>query len=300
MNEQPQSNTITTTQNEPLGIILRILSGVTFSLMFAIIKYLGDTVPLGQVVLFRSAFALVPLIIFLLWQGGFPNGLRTKRPMGHFWRSFFGTIAMFAVFMTVRYLPIAEATTLTYLSPIILVILATTLLKETISPRRWAGVMLGLFGLLVMTTPRFSVHGDYRTLLGIGFGILGATLIAAALLQIRHLTLQGEKSATIAIYFALSTTIAGALTAVAGWVQPTAIQWFCLIGTGFLGGVAQLLMTLSLSYASASSLAPYEYLAILWAVLISMFFFNEVPTIFFWLALPLILAGAIVAKPARQ
>ncbi len=290
-----------TTQNqqESIGIILRILSGIAFTAMGALIKYLAESVPLGQVVFFRSAFALIPLLGFLLWQHDFPGGLKTARPLGHLFRCLIGTMAMFTAFATLRYLPIAEATTLTYLSPIILVILAVVILKETVSYRRWQGVMLGLFGLLVMTVPNFSMTADFTTLLGIGLGVLTAVLIAGALLQVRHLTLQGEKTGTITFYFAIASTLIGAITAINGWIQPTASQWLCLISIGIIGGIAQLLMTLSFSYASASAMAAYEYLAILWALLIGMVFFDEVPGTFFWLAVPLILAGAVIAKPAK-
>lgn len=287
-------------QQEKIGIILRILSGIAFTIMGAFIKYLAETVPLGQVVFFRSAFALIPLVGFMLWQRDFPNALKTTRPMGHLLRCAIGTVAMFTAFATLRYLPLAEATTLTYLSPIILVILAVLVLKESVSYRRWQGVILGLFGLLVMTVPNFSVTANFTTLIGIGLGVLTAILIASALLQVRHLTLQGEKTATITFYFAVASTIIGAITAIGGWIQPTFSQWLCLISIGVVGGIAQLLMTLSFSYASASALAAYEYLAILWALLVGILFFDEIPGTYFWLAVPLILAGAIVAKPAKR
>lgn len=287
-------------QQEKMGITLRILSGIAFTVMGALIKYLAESVPLGQVVFFRSAFALIPLLGFMLWQQEFPKALKTARPLGHLIRCTIGTMAMFTAFATLRYLPIAEATTLTYLSPIILVILAVTVLKEKVSYRRWQGVILGLFGLLVMTVPNFSVTANFTTLFGIASGVLTAILIAAALLQVRHLTLQGEKTSTITFYFAIASTIIGAITAFNGWTQPSLSQWVCLISIGLSGGIAQLLMTLSFSYASASALAAYEYLAILWALLVGMIFFNEIPGTYFWLAVPLILAGAIVAKPAKR
>ncbi len=287
-------------QQERIGIILRILSGIAFTLMGALIKYLAESVPLGQLVFFRSAFALIPMLGFLLWHRDFPGGLKTTRPLGHLLRCCIGTVAMFSAFATLRHLPIAEATTLTYLSPIILVILAVVILKEKVSYRRWQGVILGLFGLLVMTVPNFSVTANLATLLGIGLGVLTATLIAAALLQVRYLTLQGEKTGTIAFYFTIASTLVGAVTVLSGWVQPTLSQWLCLIGIGIIGGIAQLLMTLSFSYAGAAVLAAYEYLAILWALLAGVIFFDEIPGTFFWLAVPLILVGAIIAKPTKS
>lgn len=290
----------TTISNETIGILLRVLSGLAFTAMGGLIKYLAETVPLGQVVFFRSAFAFIPLFAFLIWQKDFPSGFRTSKPMGHLIRCLLGTSAMFTAFATLRYLPVAEATTLSYLSPVILVFLAAFWLKEVVSRRRWLGVALGLSGLLVMTLPNFSLQSDSRTLLGILLGVLTAILIACALLQVRKLAKMGEKSSTITIYFAITSAIISAFTALSGWVEPTPIQWWCLIGIGIIGGIAQLLMTVSFSYAEASALAPYEYLSIIWAVIMGIIFFAEIPNLYFYLAMPLILLGAIVAKPKRK
>ncbi len=290
----------TAIQKEHLGILLRILSGIAFAIMGGLIKYLAENVPLGQVVFFRSAFALIPLMTFLIWQKDFPRGFKTSYPIGHLIRCLLGTAAMFTAFSTLRYLPIAEATTLTYLAPIVMVILAAVWLKESVSARRWWGVVLGLSGLLVTTIPNFSLQHDSRSLLGIGFGVATAVLIACALLQMKKLSKLGERTSTITIYFAITTTIIGAFTAFAGWINPSPIQWWCLIGIGIIGGIAQLLMVVAFSYAEASALAPYEYLSILWAVIMGIIFFAEIPNLYFYLAMPLILLGAIVAKPKKQ
>lgn len=297
MNQTAQNNSA---QQERIGIVLRILSGIAFTVMGGLVKYVAEEIPLGQIVFFRSAFALIPLLMFLLWQREFPHGLRTANPRGHLLRCGIGVLAMFVTFATLRYLPVAEATMLTYLSPVILVILATLWLKETVSARRWWGVFLGVAGLLVMTAPNFSVHHDADTLLGIICGVLSAIFIAGGLLQVRQLSRQGEKSGTIAFYFAISSTVIGGLTLLFDWVMPTPVQWVCLIGMGLVGGIAQLLMTISFNYAEASALAPYEYLSVLWAVLMGVVFFSEVPNLFFYLAMPLIVVGALVARPARR
>ena len=97
-------------RGEPLGVALRIGSTLAFAAMTACIKALGDAVPLGQVVFFRSAVALLPLVFFLWWTGDFPRGLATRRPFGHIARCLMGAVAMFTSFATLRYLPLAEAT----------------------------------------------------------------------------------------------------------------------------------------------------------------------------------------------
>lgn len=300
MSAQNITSDKTAEQLERFGILLRILSGIAFTVMAGLIKYLADAVPLGQLVFFRSAFALIPLLTFLFWQHDFPSALRTKRIGGHLIRCILGTMAMFTSFATLHLLPVAEATTLSYLSPVVIVILATLILKEKVSARRWWGVALGLAGLLLMTLPSFSIEANSRTLLGIACGLLTAVLIAGALLQVRHLTITGEKTGTITFYFAVASTIIGGATYFWGWETPSLPQLALLISVGIVGGIAQLLMTLSFNYAEASALAPYEYLAILWAVIMGMLFFSEVPSIAFWLATPFILLGALVARPRKK
>ena len=81
-----------------LGISLRILSGILMAGMFVCVKAAGPDVPLGQVVFFRSLFAIIPLMLFLWWRGEFPHGLATKRPFDHLLRSSFGAFALFASF----------------------------------------------------------------------------------------------------------------------------------------------------------------------------------------------------------
>ncbi len=268
--------------------------------MAALIKYLNHSIPLAEVVFFRSIVALVPLMIFLLMTSNFPAGLRTQHPWQHVSRCLLGTLAMFCMFATLRYLPIAEATTVSYLSPVILVIFALVFLKETVSRRRWLGVCCGIVGLCMMTLPNFSADSSRDTLIGIAVGVLAATMMAAALLQVRQLSKMGENPGAIALYFALTSTVMGGVLMLGHWVMPTLAQWLCLLGIGLLGGIAQIFMTLAFKYAEASAMAPYEYLSIVWAVIIGFVVFDEVPNAVFWLAMPLILLGAIIARPKSQ
>ena len=101
-----------------LGIVLRVLSGVLFTGMLVCIKAVSDAVPVGQSVFFRSLFALLPIVVFLVLRHEFPHGLATRRPLGHALRSGLGAAAMFASFATVALLPVAETTLLAQLTPV--------------------------------------------------------------------------------------------------------------------------------------------------------------------------------------
>ncbi len=284
---------------EALGIVLRIGSTLAFAAMGSCIKSLGDGVPLGEVVFFRSAVALVPLVLFLAWSGDFPRGLATRRPFGHVARSAMGACAMFTSFATIRLLPLAEATLLSYLAPVMLTLLGWTLLGEALNRRRVAGVALGLAGGAAFCLPALSGTFAEGALLGLVLGLATAFLTAGALIQVRRLTLAGERAGAIAFWFAVVSAVGGLATLPAGWTVPDAPQAALLVGAGLAGGAAHILMTLSFRHAEAAALAPFEYLSILWAALAGVVFFAEIPNWAFLLAAPLILAGSIVAVPRR-
>lgn len=280
---------------ERLGFVLRIGSTLVFAAMVACIKGLGNAVPLGQVVFFRSGVALLPLVAFLWWHSDFPQGLRTARPLGHVARCLMGATAMFTSFGTIRLLPLAEATMLSYLSPLMLALFGWMLLGERLDRRRLSAIGLGLAGVACFSVPAFSAMRDPGILAGLALGLLTAALTAGALIQVRRLTLAGEKAGAIAFWFALVSALLGAATLPLGWVWPDLREISLLCGAGLAGGVAHILMTLSFRHAEAAALAPFEYLSIIWAVLAGIFLFGEVPGWNLATAGPLILAGAILA-----
>lgn len=282
---------------EAVGVALRIGSTVAFAAMGGCIKALGDSVLLGEIVFFRSAVALLPLVLFLHWTDAFPAGLATSRPFGHVARSLMGACAMFTSFATIRFLPLAEATLLSYLAPVMLVLLSWMLIGETLTWRRILGVAFGLGGGAAFCLPAFSGNLTDGMLIGFAMGLLTALLTAGALLQVRRLTLAGEKPGAIAFWFAVVSALAGLSTLPWGWVLPDPHQAALLVGAGLAGGAAHILMTLSFRHAEAAALAPFEYLSILWAMVVGMVFFAEIPNWTFLLAAPLILAGSVIALP---
>ncbi|MFC7705603.1 DMT family transporter [Plastorhodobacter daqingensis] len=285
--------------NERLGVILRILSTLAFAAMGACIKALSDAVPLGQVVFFRSALALVPLLAFLWWCGELPGGLATRRPLGHLARCLMGATAMFTSFATIRLLPFAEATMLSYLAPVMMALLGWLMLGERLTTRRVGGIAFGLTGGAVFCIPAFTGGLPDGVALGVTLGLVTAVLTAGALIQVRKLTLVNESPGAIALWFAVTSALCGLATLPWGWVWPDAGAVFLLVCTGLFGGIAHILMTLSFRHAEAAALAPFEYLSVLWAVMLGFALFAEMPGSAFVLAAPLIMAGALTAMPSK-
>ncbi|MGJ8529685.1 DMT family transporter [Maritalea sp.] len=279
--------------NDNLAIVLRVVSGLLFAGMIACVKLASSSAPTGQIVFYRSAFALLPLVAFLVVTREFPSGLYTKKPLGHLLRCLTGCVAMFCSFATLSYLPVAEATILSYLSPVLVAILAGVFLKENVTIVRWVGIACGIVGTLVLIVPQLTgeVTEGYAT--GVLLGILTAILTAFAIIQIRNLT-KTENAGAIAFYFALVCTIAGLATAPFGWVQTSPTEFAILVGAGIFGGFAHIAVTISFKHAEASKLAPFDYLSLIWAVGVGLLVFNELPGASFYFALPFILGGAML------
>ena len=277
-----------------LGIGLRILSGVLMGGMFVSVKAVSEDVPLGEIVFFRSFFALIPLAIFLWVRNEFPHGLATKRPLDHFIRASFGALALFGSFAAVARLNLAEAILIAQLSPILMAIAAVYILSEKMTVWRIAGLLLGFSGVIVLVWPELEGQINSNRLTGYAIGFIAAILSALALIMVRSLN-RTESPGAIAIYFVLAS-IAGALVTLPwGWMMPSGYTLMLLIASGLFGGFGHIAMTMAFRYTEASRLAPFEYIALLWPLLADLFIFRLPLSTSFILATPLVLAGAAIA-----
>lgn len=271
------------------GILLRVGATFFFTLMVIAVKMLADSVPLGQIVFFRSAVALIPLVLYLILTDSFPSGLSTKRPVAHIVRCLMGCIALFTSFASLAYLPMSHATIIGFLAPILSVILARFTLGEEVSKIRWFAVTFGFLGVLTLVLPKLTaITLNQAYLLGLLLAFSSAFFTSGAKIQTRSLALT-ENAGAIAFYFALTCSIAGLGTIFWGWIQPNIEQLIWLIGAGLAGGVAHIMMTLALQYDEVSKLAPFEYLSLIFAVLADVLLFNIIPEISFYISSVIIL-----------
>ncbi len=267
--------------NSRTGVLLKILSALCATLMLACVKGLNGAIPTGQVVFFRSFIALFPLLLWLKYQGNIWASLRTKNIFGHLIRGFSGTGGMFFNYLALVSLSLADATAISYAAPLFTVILAALLLKEKVRLYRWLAVIVGFSGILIMLAGPLrhsATTANAAAAFGVVFALLAALCTATSLVQIRFLN-GIEHPGAIVFYFSLMTTAIGLATWLFGWRVPTATQWALLIGCGLFGGLAQILVTLSLRYADASLLAPFDYTTLLWSMLIGYCLLGAVPGI---------------------
>lgn len=252
------------------GIANIVLAVGLFATMDALVKHLATTYPVLQLVFFRSLFAFVPLSILLARSGGLA-ALSTSRPLGHVLRSLTGLVSMALFFLAFALLPLAEAIALSFAGPLFLTVLSIPLLGERVGPRRWAAVLAGFLGVLVIVRPGAGVFGT-EALIPIG----AAATYAFAMIFVRRLS-RTETNAAIVFYFTASCTVISALAMPFVWVTPSLADLPGLVGLGLLGGSAQLFMTQAFRLAPAAAIAPFEYLAILFGIGFGYAFWGELP-----------------------
>ena len=292
-------------QSPFLGIILKCLSVLVFTTMGALVKATSDGglgVPPGQQVFFRSFFAIPVILIWLAWRHELHVGLRTFRPMGHFYRGIIGTLSMALGFWGLALLPFPEVTAIGYAAPLLVVIFAAMFLGEDVRLFRLSMVVLGLIGVIIVLSPRISTGTDlgYKETLGAVVTLGAAACTALAQIFVRKLVHE-ERISAIVFWFSITSTILGLLTLPFGWVVPSLREAVLLVSIGLLGGLGQILMTSAYRYADASLIAPFEYVSMLLALAIGWFIFGEAPTMVMLLGAALvILAGILIIWRERQ
>lgn len=271
------------------GILLKIASTLGFTLMAACVKAVSDVVPVGQTIFFRSFFALVPVFALLAFRGELAGAFTTTRPMAHVMRGGFGILAMATWFIAIAYLQLPEAIALNFAAPLILTVLAMAVLGEPVRAERIVAVLLGFIGVLIILWPKLTVAGHPmgRTeAIGATAALASAFLMAVAVLLVRKLV-TSEATSTIVVYFSVLSSVFSLLTLPFGWVMPTPWEATMLVMAGLLGGVSQLFLTESYRYADATTIAPFDYTQMIWALIVGYFLFAEVPE-------PGVLVGAAI------
>src|SRR5512135_1993020 len=143
------------------AIGLKLISALLFAAMSALVRQLGDVAPIGQMVFFRSAFAILPVVVIYAFRGELASAVRTGRPLGQLGRGLLSVCGMFTNFSALTRLPLADATAISFSSPLITVALAAVVLKEHVRVYRWSAVLGGFAGVIVMLIPHFDV-GHYE------------------------------------------------------------------------------------------------------------------------------------------
>ncbi|WP_372399475.1 DMT family transporter [Azospirillum sp. HJ39] len=269
------------TDSVPYAVGCFLIAILLFAAMDTLIKVLTADYPVPQLMFVRSLVAFLLVGGYTLVRGGGIAAMRTRRPWGHVWRSFAGLISMGCFFYAFRELPLADVYVLSFAGPLFITALSAPLLGEPVGWRRWAAVVVGFGGVVVMAQPSAGAP-----LVPVLVGLAAALFYALAALAVRGLS-RTETSASIVLYLLLTTTVVSGALAVPVWTAPTALGLGLMSLVGMLGAGAQVLLTQAFRRAPPAVVAPFEYTGMVWASLFGWLVFGDLPTV------P-VLAGAMV------
>ena len=269
-----------------LGFLYMFLSVCAFSIMDLIIKWTSDY-PLGQVVFFRGFFGII-FYFFIIPKNRIKNFYQTKRVVLHSLRCSIGLIAMIAIFIALRNLPLATVVSISFAAPIFTTIFSIFFLSEKVGFYRWLAVIIGFIGILIITEPGFEDLNIYY-IFPIIFCI-GLSYVAVAIRQLSST----EPVWLISLNFSIAITIAGLCTLPYGWKIPSLFDFFVLSLVGLFGGVANLWLSQSYKFSEVSLVTPLKYLALVFAIIFGYLIWSEIPTLKTLVGATLVILSSII------
>ena len=253
-----------------LGFLYMFLSICAFSVMDIIVKW-SHNYPVGEVLFFRGFCGMIT-IFFIIPRDRYLNFYKTNRPFLHLKRCVSGLIAIVAIFIALRKLPLATVVSITFAAPIFTTIMSIFFLSEKVGFYRWLAVIVGFIGILIISEPGFNSLNIYY-IYPIIF-CLGLSYVAIAIKQLSST----EPVWLIGLYFSFSILVMSLFTIPQGWILPNLKDLFLLSMVGILGGLANLWLTKSYKYSDVSLVTPLKYLALLFAIFFGYIFWSEIPS----------------------
>ncbi len=270
------------------GIAVRLAATFFLSAMFAFAKIAeANGVNLIEILFFRQAIAVLPVLILVITGPGL-GSLKTSIPAKHATRTLVGLTGMTLNFATVAMLPLAETQALWFATPLFATILSAMVLGEAVGWHRWSAVAVGFVGVLIVVQPQ----SGHLPLFGATIGLMAGLLTAFVTILLRQLG-RTEPALTTVFWFGTMSAIplAFAMPWFAG-AHPVWV-WGLLIAMGVVGGLGQVTLTLSLQLAPVSTVAPVDYVSLMWSTFFGVWLFGALPTPWTWMGAPLIVASGL-------
>jgi drug/metabolite transporter (DMT)-like permease len=250
------------------GIALMLVAVSMFSLGDALGKFIVATYSVGQLMLLRACAALA-LIGPSVWRRR-AEFSRLERPWLQLLRVALSTLEIAAFFLAAAYLPLADVVTYYLATPIFVTALSAVVLREEVGWRRWSAILIGFCGVLIALKPS-AQSVTWPAMIAL------AGSLAFSWLMLITRSLRATPDIVLASAQFLGTLAFGAVVAPFGWVTPTWVHLCLFFASGAISVCALLCVNRSLKFAPASTVAPYQYAMILWAVMFGYVVFGDVP-----------------------
>lgn len=239
----------------------------------------------SQIVFFRYLFGLLPVSI-VIWYDGFP-ALRTRRPLAHIIRGIMMFMALSLFFRGLRDVPLAEGIAVAFSAPLFVTAMSGPVLGEKVGLQRWAAVLAGFVGMLVILRPgteAFRVDSLYI--------IASAFCFASVMLFTRRMA----RTETNASMYTFTTIVAGLCTVpfmAVSWIEPQGVHLWSFLLLGLVGGTASYLIIIAYRNAPAAVNASFDYSALIWTTLIGWFVWQETPDVLVWIGAIIVVAAGL-------
>lgn len=255
------------------SIIAMLAAVAMFSCMDAFLKTLAGTYPPLQVTALRGLTAMPLVCLYVVWRREFGSVFgRQLRWRLHLLRGVLGVAMMTSFTFGLKTLGLAEAYTLTFVAPLIITMLSVPMLKETVHARHWIAIAVGLVGVVIALRP------DQSAFFSVGaVAVLVAAVCYAVSNVVGRVISRTEPSATLVFWTTGSMALGGSVLSAAQWVNILPSHWPMLLGLAVTGFLAQLAITEAFRHGQASAVAPFEYSALAWAILLDWLFWQAVP-----------------------
>ena len=281
------------------GALWMVGACLGFASMAGIIRHVSAELHPFEIAFFRNLFGLAFMMPWLARVGW--SGLKTQRIGLYTVRGIIGLGAMLAWFWAITILPLADATALSFTAPLFATILAVFVLAEVVRARRWAAILVGFVGALIILRPGVQEIG-WPTL-----AVLFSSLLMATSTVMIKLLSRTEPTSAIVTYLVIYLTPMSLIPALFVWETPswTTLAW--LIALGGVATAAHQCITRSFTVAEASAVMPFDFTRLIFAALIGYFFFGQIPDLWSGIGAAVIVAAsvyvahreAVVARSAR-
>ena len=262
-------------------------SVICFSVMDICVKWL-DYYPVGQVLFLRFFIGFIPIFL-IIPKEKLLSFYKTSRPGLHAFRAITGALAIIALFVGLRELPLADVVSLTFGGPIFVTVASIFFLSEKVGIKRWSAVFLGFIGMLLIVQPAFTDLNFYYLT-----PIIFCIFFACVAISVRSLS-KTEANYTIAFYFTLLCTLLGLGSIFfVEWKLPSLLDFLIFIIMGLCGSIANLLLTQSYRLAEASLVTPIKYLSLVFAIIFGFMIWNEIPKVLTLVGATLVIISSLI------